>query len=158
MKKNIHHGKNVKRFREMQGIKQEAFAFVLGDGWSQRKISLLEQKEIIDPELLEQLAAALKISVDSLRLFDDSASISMINQALEPTQSNTGALSDPTGAYLILMDKWIRALEENKKLYERLLLSEKEKSALLERLHSKIKPGNILEEPAVVYGRLAMVN
>ena len=46
MEKTIHQGRNVKRFREMLGIKQEAMAFDLGDDWSQRKISMLEQKEV----------------------------------------------------------------------------------------------------------------
>lgn len=36
--KNIHEGRNVKRIREMPGIKQEALAIELGDDWNQRKI------------------------------------------------------------------------------------------------------------------------
>lgn len=42
MSEKIHHGRNIKRFREMMGIKQEALAHELGKDWSQRKISLLE--------------------------------------------------------------------------------------------------------------------
>ena len=42
--KKIHEGRNVKRFREMLGIKQDALAANLGDDWNQQKISLLEQK------------------------------------------------------------------------------------------------------------------
>jgi hypothetical protein len=53
MSKTIHQGRNVKRFREMLGIKQEGLALELGDDWNQRKISLLEQKEVIEPEVLE---------------------------------------------------------------------------------------------------------
>ena len=48
----IHQGRNVKRFREMLGIKQEALASELGDDWNQKKISLLEQMETIDDNLL----------------------------------------------------------------------------------------------------------
>jgi hypothetical protein len=33
----IHQGRNVKRFREMLGIKQEALAYELGDDWNQKK-------------------------------------------------------------------------------------------------------------------------
>ena len=33
MEHKIHQGRNVKRFREMQGIKQEALAFDLGEDW-----------------------------------------------------------------------------------------------------------------------------
>ena len=47
--KKIHEGRNIKRFREMLGIKQDALAADLGDDWNQQKVSLLEQKETIDP-------------------------------------------------------------------------------------------------------------
>lgn len=57
----IHKGRNVKRFREMLGIKQDALAADLGDDWNQQKISLLEQKETIDAPLLVKISAALKI-------------------------------------------------------------------------------------------------
>lgn len=49
---NIHQGRNVKRFREMLGIKQEALASELGEDWNQRKISILEQKETIEPDII----------------------------------------------------------------------------------------------------------
>jgi len=32
--KKIHQGRNIKRFREMLGIKQEAFAIELGEDWT----------------------------------------------------------------------------------------------------------------------------
>lgn len=44
MEHKIHQGRNIKRFREMLGIKQEVLAFDLGDHWTQKKISLLEKK------------------------------------------------------------------------------------------------------------------
>ncbi len=44
MEKTIHQGRNIKRFREMLGLKQQGLANKLGDDWDQRKISLLEQK------------------------------------------------------------------------------------------------------------------
>ena len=34
-----HHGKNIKRLREIMGIKQEALAIDMGDDWNQKKIS-----------------------------------------------------------------------------------------------------------------------
>ncbi len=45
----IHQGRNVKRFREILGIKQEGLALELGDDRNQRRVSLLEQKETIEP-------------------------------------------------------------------------------------------------------------
>jgi DNA-binding XRE family transcriptional regulator len=36
-KRTIHQGRNVKRFREMLGLKQEALADQLGGDWSQKE-------------------------------------------------------------------------------------------------------------------------
>ena len=63
----VHQGKNVRRFREMMGLKQEGFAYELGDDWTQKKVSLLEQKEIIEDELLEQIAKILKVPVEAIK-------------------------------------------------------------------------------------------
>ncbi|MCH7409931.1 helix-turn-helix domain-containing protein [Belliella sp. DSM 111904] len=57
----IHQGRNFKRFRELLGIKQEALAFELGEEWSQKKVSLLEQKEIISTEDLMRLSEIFQI-------------------------------------------------------------------------------------------------
>jgi hypothetical protein len=35
--KKIHQGRNIKRFREMRGIKQDALAFDLGEDWNLQK-------------------------------------------------------------------------------------------------------------------------
>ncbi len=55
--KTIHEGRNVKRIREILGIKQDALALELGI--SQQAISALEQKEALDKEMLEKVAKAL---------------------------------------------------------------------------------------------------
>ena len=78
MEKTIHQGRNVKRFREMLGIKQEALALELGDDWNQRKISLLEQKETIEPDLLEQIAKVLKVPVEAIKNLYDRLAISSL--------------------------------------------------------------------------------
>lgn len=46
-----------------------------GDDWNQRKISLLEQKEVIEPELLEQVAKVLKEPVEPIKNFDEETAI-----------------------------------------------------------------------------------
>ena len=56
--KTIHHGRNLKRFCESLGIKQDALAAQLGGDWHQKKISTPEGKEIVEQELLEPLAEA----------------------------------------------------------------------------------------------------
>jgi transcriptional regulator with XRE-family HTH domain len=66
----IHQGRNIKRFREMLGLKQEALAYALGEEWSQKRVSLLEQKEVIEDDLLNQVAAILKVPVEAIKNFD----------------------------------------------------------------------------------------
>jgi NADPH-dependent 7-cyano-7-deazaguanine reductase QueF-like protein len=41
----IHEGRNLKRFRELLGLKQDAVAFELGEDWNQQKISCLNKKK-----------------------------------------------------------------------------------------------------------------
>lgn len=55
LEKKIHQGRNIKRFREMLGIKQEVLAYELGDDWNQKKISLLEQKELIENSIVPSI-------------------------------------------------------------------------------------------------------
>ena len=128
----IHQGRNVKRFREMLGIKQEAFATELGEDWNQKKVSLLEQKETIEDDLLQQVAKVLKVPVEAIKNFDEKAAISYINTF------NDSSVSHVIGNYGTYnfnpIEKWIEALEENKKLYERLLLTEREKVELLQKI------------------------
>ena len=138
MEKTIHQGRNVKRFREMMGFKQEGLAMELGDDWNQRKISLLEQKEVIEPELLEQVAKVLKVPVEAIKNFDEETAIYNIQNNYEG--SNSGVENVAVQNYQCTfnpIDRLIEALEENKKLYERLLQSEKEKVALLEKMLEK---------------------
>lgn len=136
MEKTIHQGRNVKRFREMLGIKQEALALELGDDWNQRKVSLLEQKDVIDNGLLEQISKVLKVPVEAIKNFDEDQAVNII--------SNT--FHDESAAYVQNykctfnpLDKWAEEISENRKLYERLLEAEKEKMELLRQLLEKTK-------------------
>ncbi|HAV53500.1 MAG TPA: transcriptional regulator, partial [Aequorivita sp.] len=75
METKIHQGRNIKRFREMLGIKQEALAYELGEEWNQKKISLLEQKEEVDTPLLEQISQVLHIPVEAFQNFDEEQAV-----------------------------------------------------------------------------------
>ena len=131
----IHQGRNIKRFREMLGIKQEAFATELGEDWNQKKVSLLEQKETIEDDLLQQVAKVLKVPVEAIKNFDEEKAIYNIQNNYEGS-NNQGANLNYNCTFNPI-DKWIEALEENKKLYERLLQAEKEKVELLQSLLDK---------------------
>lgn len=63
----------------MLGMKQEALAFDLGDDWNQKKVSLLEQKEIIDESMLRKISEVLKIPVEAIQNFNDEHAINIIS-------------------------------------------------------------------------------
>ncbi|GGF38605.1 helix-turn-helix domain-containing protein [Echinicola rosea] len=134
MPEKIHHGRNVKRFREMMGIKQEALAHELGDDWSQKKVSLLEQKETIEDDLLKQVAAVLKVPEEAIKNFNEEAVFNIISNTYHNDSRDHSTLISSSVNYqpnFNPIDKLIEVYEENKRLYERLLASEKEKNELL---------------------------
>ena len=133
--KTIHEGRNVKRFREMLGIKQEALADALGDDWNQKKISMLEAKEQIEPALLDEVAKALKVPAEAIKNFDEERAINIISNntfenCAQPASIFYNAAINP-------IEEWMKVLEENKKLYQALLKEKDEKIALLERMIEK---------------------
>lgn len=111
----------------MLGIKQEALALELGDGWSQKKISQLEHKEVIDHPIIEEISRALKISPDAISSFDSDSVIQNISSFYDQSTFNFQCTFNPT-------DKLLEVIEENKKLYERLVAAEQEKVEILKKL------------------------
>ncbi len=128
MEHQIHQGRNVKRFREMQGIKQEALAFDLGDEWNQKKISLLEQKEVIEYPLLAKISEVLKIPVEAFQNFDEEQAVNIIANTFDNGSILNGINHNPT---FHPIDKVMQLHEEKIALYERML---KEKDEMIERL------------------------
>ena len=138
--KTIHEGRNIKRFREMLGIKQDALADALGDDWNQKKISLLEAKEQIEPALLEEVAKALKVPAEAIKNFDEEAAIVNIQNNYEGANSGSGTIGNNlnyNSCTFNPIDKLIEVFEENKKLYERLLQTEREKVELMQQMLDK---------------------
>lgn len=127
--KTVHQGRNVKRIREILGIKQEALASDLG--LTQQAVSQLEQKEALDREMLEKIAEILKVPVDAIKNFDEQTTVQIIasnNYGKDQSSAvNFQCTFNP-------LEKYIEAMEENKKLYEQFLKAEREKNTLLERM------------------------
>lgn len=123
-----HQGRNVKRIREILGIKQDALAIDLG--LSQQAISQLEQRETLDAPTLEKVAKALGVSEDAIKNYNDEATVSFI--------SNTFSGDNNVG-YSINRDCRFdfNPIDKIVELYEALVKSEKDKVAMLERLLEK---------------------
>ncbi|MDR2563921.1 MAG: helix-turn-helix domain-containing protein [Prevotellaceae bacterium] len=73
----VHYGNNIKRLREILGVKQEALA--VGLGVSQQAISELESKPKIDDETLEKVAKILKITTEAIKNFSEDAVYEAVN-------------------------------------------------------------------------------
>jgi transcriptional regulator with XRE-family HTH domain len=108
-------------------MKQEALAAELGI--SQQAVSKMEQSESVEDEVLEKIAKALGVTAEAVKNFDEDKAIYNIQNNFEGS-NNTGS---NIGYQLTFnpIDKLMEAYEENKKLYERLLQSEREKVELL---------------------------
>lgn len=128
--KKIHQGRNIKRFREMLGIKQEALAFELGDDWNQKKISLLEQKETVESGILAQVAQILKVPTEAIENFDEEQAVNIISNTVN---NNDNA----TGNSLYSYQPTFNPIDKMVELYERMLQQQKEMIEKLERLIEK---------------------
>ncbi len=129
----IHQGRNVKRFREMLGIKQDALAYELGDDWNQQKISLLEQKETIEANLLRQISDALKIPVEAIENFDEEQAVNIISNTFNTHDQSSGVSIHPI-TNVNPIEKWLEALDEIKRLNAELLKVKDEQIKLLQHL------------------------
>ena len=133
MPEKVHQGRAVKRIREILQVKQETLAAELGI--SQQSVSLLETKETIDPETLEQIAKTLKVPVEAIKNFDEDAAIYNIQHNYEGATANSTHFGrDYFNCTFNPLDKFVETVEKNEKLYEALLKSEREKIALLEKM------------------------
>jgi transcriptional regulator with XRE-family HTH domain len=145
MDNKIHEGRNVKRFREMLGIKQEALAYELeraspelAEGtWNQKKISLLEQKETIDAPLLQQISTALKIPVEAFQNFDEEQAVNIISNIVT---NNDNAVMHSLYSHQPTfnpIDKVVQLYDEKIALYERMLKEKEDMMAELKKLIEK---------------------
>ena len=124
--KDVNHGRNVKRLREIMGIKQEVLAE--GLNVSQQTVSRLESQEELDNDMLNKIAKVLNIPVDAIKSYNDDLAVNII--------SNTMTFNEQSAAYqqnFNSINKIIQLYEEKIALYERLLKAEQEKNFLLEK-------------------------
>ncbi|KQB43068.1 helix-turn-helix domain-containing protein [Flavobacterium aquidurense] len=133
--KQNHIGRKISRIRELKDMKQEALAQALGI--SQQSVSAIENSETIEDERLEEVAKALGVTVEAIKNFSEEGMINYFNTFNDSTLSgvivNTGTNTNSNCTFNPL-DKLMESVEENKKLYERLLQSEKDKIEYLEKL------------------------
>lgn len=130
MAETIHQGRNIKRFRELLGLKQEGLAYELGEDWNQKKVSLLEQKEVLEDALLEQVAKVLKVPKEAIENFDEEMAVNIISNTFNNNSHDSSSFYSSALNYQPTFNPIDKVVE----LYEALVKSEKEKVEMLQRM------------------------
>ena len=117
-------GRKITKLRELRGMKQETVAAELGI--SQQAVSKIELSEKIEDEVLEKIAVVLGVTAEGIKKFNEEVVFNIIGNNYHDSSSSVQyqCTFNP-------IDKLIEVFEENKKLYEQLLKSEREKVELL---------------------------
>jgi transcriptional regulator with XRE-family HTH domain len=125
-----HLGRKISRIRELLGVKQESLAEQLGI--TQQAISKIEQSEQVEDTTLERIAKALGVSGEAIKNYNEESLILHI----ENMHDQSSAYNENYNFHCTFnpIDKLVEALDENKRLYEQLLKSEREKITLLEKM------------------------
>ena len=89
-----------------------------------------ESETLITENARQKMSNALGVNSDAIKNFSEEAVFNQFNNTLNDNSS----LSQNYQCTFNPIDKWAEAIEENKKLYEALLESERKRIALLEKL------------------------
>lgn len=131
---NVHQGANIRKFRQLIGMKQETFGDLMG--LNQQGVSRLEQKRVIEEDILFKAANILHISPEIIqKLEENPTSIVIENNTFQTGSSNVGVVEQQRDNIVNHpVDQLMELNKEQASLYERMLALEKEKNALLEKL------------------------
>src|SRR5690606_2272256 len=123
----IHEGKNLKRIREIMGLKQEALGQKCGGKFDQRRISEFENMWTIPEPTLQELADALGVTVEFIRSFNEEKAIyniqhnhdfhdnSVANHNYQPTFHNRYDNSERLESIILNLTKIVGELAEEVK-------------------------------------------
>ncbi len=127
--KKRHHGYNVKRLREILGVKQEDLAERLQ--LSQQTVSRYENSEMLEDNILNNISKALNIPIDSIKNFSEEGVVSIFGNNYQDEAVSYAVHYKCTFNPL---EKVVSLYDEKVELLERMLQTEKEKVSLLEEV------------------------
>lgn len=132
--RNVHQGANVRKFRQLVGMKQATFGEMMG--LNQQGVSRLEQKRVLEEDTLFKVANILHVAPEIIQnLEENPTSIVIENNTFQSGSSNVGVVeSQRDNIVNHPVDQLMTLNKEQASLYERMLAIEKEKNALLEKL------------------------
>ncbi|GAB2675014.1 helix-turn-helix transcriptional regulator [Flavihumibacter cheonanensis] len=111
----------------MLGMKQDLLASIMGDDWTQLKISRLEAKNEIEEGILDEVARALKIPVEAIKNFDEETAISIVANTFTDFKDNAVASAMNYYPSFNPVDKIVEILEQaNKEKNEEIAFLRKE--------------------------------
>lgn len=127
-------GKKCKTFQRNAGNKAGSISAWSGRRLEPKKVSLLEQKETIENQLLEKISEVLKIPVEAFQNFDEEQAVNLISC----TFSDNAMFNNRIEVQNINpIDKIVQLHEEKIALYERMLKEKDEMMSRLEKLLDK---------------------
>jgi Predicted transcriptional regulator len=132
----IHHGQNIKRLREILGIKQEAVAFDINV--SQQVFSDIEKRETVDEALINKVATALKVPAEAIKNMTEESMMNYIYTFNDKVEVENGQVASSNNNNN--NSHWnFNPLDKIVELYERMLTLEREKVTWLEEMMKKEK-------------------
>lgn len=130
--RNIHEGRNIRRFRELLHIKQETLAREMGNGWDEQKINQLELSETIEDAILTQVAEALKLPASALKELEEEQTVNIIANTFEDV-----SIAFAYNCHFNPLDKILDMYEEHILIYKNMLQEKEEEVTRLEALLGK---------------------
>ncbi|TWP29688.1 XRE family transcriptional regulator, partial [Apibacter muscae] len=113
-----HQGRNIKRLREMLGIKQESLALDLGV--TQSTVSDYEQKEQLEDKILEKVSQALKVPMEAIKNMNNEATINYINTFNDSANGNFNNYNCTFNPIDKLVELYERMIKDRDELIEKL--------------------------------------
>ena len=128
--RNVHQGANVRKLRQLVGMKQTTFGDLMG--MNQQAVSRLEQKKVLDEDTLFKVANILHVAPEIIqKLEENPTSIVIENNTFQSGSSNVGIVENQRDNIVNHpVDQLMVLSKEQASLYERMLTIEKEKNAL----------------------------
>lgn len=103
---------------------------------SQQNVAHTEQSETLEDDKLERVAKVLGVSIEEIEGFSEEAIFNNIHNNYEGSTIKAG----PTVNHHCIfnpLEKFVKSLEENKKLHERMVQAEKDKVSYLKKFINK---------------------
>ena len=126
-RKPLNLGQKVERIRECKGLKQEYVASILGI--SQQMYSKIEQQDEIEEETLNKIAGILEVSSEAIKNFDEERITYIINHQYNIYNNEIKDNASNTFVF--------NPIEKVVELYERLIISERERTEMSNKMADK---------------------